>query len=92
MMTVKVDGTYCSLGVPPHFDVTPGLLTLGRRSLTSSATGGMAEAREMLAFSAEHGIYPEVEFIRPDQIHTALERLRQGDVRYRFVMDMTGGL
>jgi D-arabinose 1-dehydrogenase-like Zn-dependent alcohol dehydrogenase len=60
--------------------------------VTSSGSGGSIEIREMLHFSAEHGIYPEVEFITPDHVNTALERLERGDVRYRFVIDLTHGI
>ena len=70
----------------------PLVLMLGRRRLTSSAGAGSDEIREMLAFSAKHDIYPEVELIEPDYLNTALKRLEKNDVRFRFVMDLTQGL
>ena len=44
--------------------------------------------REMLRFSAKHGIRPMVEVLpmTEEKINEALERLRKGDVRYRFVL------
>jgi uncharacterized zinc-type alcohol dehydrogenase-like protein len=42
----------------------------------------------MLDFCAEHGITADVEIIRAQQINNAYERLRRGDVKYRFVIDM----
>lgn len=60
------------------------------RKVTSSGSGGLGEIREMLDFSAKHGLNPEVEFIKPGYLNTALERLEKGDVRYRFVMDLRG--
>jgi alcohol dehydrogenase (NADP+) len=92
LWTVKFDGAYVDVGAGGRMDVDPLALMLGRRKLTSSASGGTAEIREMLEFSALHGIYPEIEFIKPDYVNTALERLERGDVRYRFVIDLTNGL
>ncbi len=89
---LKMDSTICSLGLPNRFDLTPVSLTMGRRSLSSSGVGGTKETREMLLFSVEHGIYPEVEMIQPRDVNSALERVEKGDVHYRFVMDMTKGL
>lgn len=88
IIALKLDATLCSLGIPKSFDLKPVLLTMGRRRLSSSGVGGTKETQEMLEFSAEHGIYPEVEIVKKDQINLALERLRKNDVRYRFVVDM----
>lgn len=85
---LKLDGTLCSLGIPERHDFTPLMLTLGRRSLASSGSGGTRETREMLAFCAEHGIVADVELIAPDEVNAAYERLERGDVRYRFVIAM----
>ena len=41
----------------------------------------------MVEFCARHGIAPLVEHLPMAEINTALERLRLGDVRYRFVLD-----
>ena len=90
--TVKFDGVYSSLGAPGRLDFDPISLMLGRRILTSSAGGGSTLLREMLEFSAKNNIYPKVEFIKPDYLNTALQRLEKGDVRYRFVMDLTDGM
>ena len=46
----------------------------------------------MLDFCAAKGIYPDVEFIRMDQVNEAYERLLKNDVSYRFVIDMSHGL
>jgi uncharacterized zinc-type alcohol dehydrogenase-like protein len=88
LTALKFDGTLCSLGIPDSFDVSPVLLTMGRRRLTSSGVGGTRETREMLEFCAEHGIVADIEMVTPAGINEALARLEQGDVRYRFVLDM----
>ncbi len=85
---LRLDGTLCSLGIPDRFDSSPVLLTVGRRSLASSGAGGTRDAREMLAFCAEHGITADVEVIAPGEFSDAFGRLARNDVRYRFVVDM----
>ena len=59
------------------------------RAVGGSAIGGIPETQEMLDFCAARGIYPEVEFIRMDEVNTAYDRLLKNDVRYRFVIDMS---
>ena len=59
------------------------------RAVGGSAIGGIPETQEMLDFCAAKDIYPDVEFIRMDQVNEAYERLLKNDVRYRFVIDMS---
>ena len=63
-------------------------LIFGNRVLAGSAIGGLAETQEMLDFCAEKNVLPDVEIIRADQINEAWDRLKKGDVRYRFVIDL----
>jgi len=86
---VGLDGTLCVLGNP--LQAGPQLLALGtgRKKLTSSGTGGRRHTAEMLAFCAEHGITADVEILPSGAVETALNRLAAGDVRYRFVLDMS---
>jgi uncharacterized zinc-type alcohol dehydrogenase-like protein len=51
--------------------------------------GGIARTTELLRFCAEHGIAPEVEVLPSARVREALDRLGIGDVRYRFVLDMS---
>lgn len=88
IMALKTDGTLCSLGIPEHFDLTPVMLTMGRRRLASPGAGGTADTQEMLDFCQQHGITADVETVAPRDINEALARLDKGDVRYRFVVDM----
>src|SRR4051812_26320835 len=62
------------------------------RAVGGSAIGGIPETQEMLDFCAAKQIYPDVEFIRMDEVNQAYERLVKNDVRYRFVVDMSRGL
>jgi uncharacterized zinc-type alcohol dehydrogenase-like protein len=73
-------------------DNLPGLhggqLVMRNRAIAGSLIGGLPETQEMLDFCGQHGILPEVETIRIDEINDAWERMEKGDVRYRFVIDM----
>jgi uncharacterized zinc-type alcohol dehydrogenase-like protein len=42
----------------------------------------------MLDFCAQHQIESDIEQISIQQVNEAYERVLQGDVRYRFVIDM----
>ena len=84
------EGTLVLLGVPPEPHPSPGVFSLigGRRSLSGSPIGGIAETQEMLDFCSEHGVVSDVEMIRMDQIDEAYDRMLAGDVKFRFVIDM----
>ncbi|RUS47885.1 NAD(P)-dependent alcohol dehydrogenase [Cohnella sp. AR92] len=87
---LRIDGTLVNVGAPPEpsqFQVFS--LIMGRRSLAGSLVGGIRETQEMLDFSAEHGIVPQIEVIRADQLGEAYERVLRSDVRYRFVIDIS---
>lgn len=85
---LKLDGTLCCLGIPASMDFSPVLLTMGRRRLTSSGSGGTLETQEMLDFCSKHNISADVEVIKAADIDDGFARLEQGDVRYRLVIDM----
>ena len=87
---LKRDGTLCLVGAPekPLAVASFGLL-FGRKRLSGSAIGGTAETQEMLDFCGEHGLTADVEVLPIDQVNTAFERLARGDVRWRFVLDVT---
>ena len=85
---LDVDGALVELGLPEHPMPVPAFpLAAGRRSLSGSMIGGIAETQEMLNFCAEHDVRPEIEVIEPDYINEAYERVLASDVRYRFVID-----
>ena len=86
---LKRDGTMALVGAPasPHPSPQVFNLIMKRRSLAGSMIGGIPETQEMLDFCAEHGIVADIELIRADEINDAYERMLQGDVKYRFVID-----
>ncbi len=86
---LDLDGTLCVLGNP--LMTGPRLLELGtgRKRLTSSGTGGRRHTAELLQFCADHRITADVEVLPSAQVQEALDRLARGDVRYRFVLDLS---
>ncbi|NDD31234.1 MAG: NAD(P)-dependent alcohol dehydrogenase, partial [Proteobacteria bacterium] len=88
---LKLDATLVIVGAPPAsqppvLDVMP--LLMGRRRVAGSAIGGIRETQEMLDFCGEHNIAADIELIEIDRVNEAYERVLNGDVRYRFVLDL----
>lgn len=86
---LKINGVMCVVGAPEVFRINAGQLVFGRKSLTGSLIGGIAETQEMLNFCGERDIVSDVELIRMDEINEAYDRLIKSDVKYRFVIDMS---
>ena len=91
LVLLKLDGTMTLVGAPatPHPSPNVFNLIMKRRRLAGSLIGGIKETQEMLDFCAEHKIVSDIEVIRMDEIETAYERMLKGDVKYRFVIDMS---
>ena len=53
-----------------------------------SGSAGRPDTAAMLAFCAEHQVTADVEVLPASDVLTALERLRAGDVRFRFVLEL----
>jgi len=90
---LKVDGDMVVIGLPafsnsPSIDVT-NLVMAGRRKLYGTQIGGIRETQEMLDYSVSHNIYPKVEIISADKIDEAYQKVLAGEVRYRYVIDMS---
>ncbi len=87
---LKRDGTLTIVGVlaPLEPGVNNNYMAMGRRSVAGSLIGGIPETQEVLDFCAKHSITSDVEVIPIQDINTAYERMKKGDVKYRFVIDM----
>ncbi len=86
---LAIDGNLTLVGAPEKpLPVAAFSLIFGRKSLSGSLIGGLAETQEMLDFCGQHGITSDIEMIRMDQINEAYERMLKSDVKYRFVIDM----
>jgi uncharacterized zinc-type alcohol dehydrogenase-like protein len=88
---LKRDGTMCLNGVPEYPHPSPSIFNLifKRRQIAGSLIGGIKETQEMLDFCAEHNITSDIEIIAIKDINQAYERMLKGDVKYRFVIDMS---
>ena len=85
------NGVMVIVGAIEPFDgLHSGSLLRNRRRLAGSSIGGIRETQEMLDFCAEKSILPDVEMTTPDALNEAWEKVVQGDVRYRYVIDMRG--
>ena len=86
---LRVDGAMILVGLPAK-PLAVGAFNIvnGRKSFSGSNIGGIAETQEMLEFCAKENITADIELISTAQINQAFERLEQGDVHYRFVVDM----
>jgi len=86
---LRVDGSLALVGAPEHpLPVAAFSLIPFRRSFAGSMIGGIAETQEMLDFCGKHNIVSDIEMINIGQINDAYDRLLNGDVKYRFVIDM----
>lgn len=95
LQMLALDGSLVNVGVPKK-PITTDVFSLlfNRRSIAGTLVGGIAETQQMLDFCAEHRIGAEVEVVGADEIDMAFDRVAAGDVRYRFVIDistMAGG-
>lgn len=86
---VAMDGTLSQLGYLGPVTVETMDLLVGRKKLSSAGSGGRPATAAMLAFCAEHGITADIELLPSARVNEALDRLRNNDVRYRFVLDMS---
>ena len=89
MDVLKLDGTLINLGVMDQLEGLLGMAqAFGRKSLAGSFIGGIAETQAVIDYCTARNIKADIELIRPDQITAAFDRVKNKDVRYRFVIDM----
>ncbi|NNC47215.1 MAG: NAD(P)-dependent alcohol dehydrogenase [Sphingomonas sp.] len=88
---LRPNGTMVIVGALEQLPSFSGFnLIFGNRAIAGSAIGGLPETQEMLDFCAEHGIVPEIELIKGDEIGAAWKTLGKGDIPHRFVIDVEG--
>lgn len=91
---LNINGQLAIVGLPP-FDKMPiisidKLIWQGNRKVFGSQIGGIPETQEMLDYSIANNIYPEVEIIpaTPNSLETAYKKVLDGEVKFRYVIDM----
>jgi uncharacterized zinc-type alcohol dehydrogenase-like protein len=89
LQLLRPNGNMTLVGAPEKpFPVSSFSLIFGRKSLSGSLIGGLAETQEMLNFCGDHNITADVEIIPIQKINEAYERMLKSDVKYRFSIDM----
>lgn len=86
---LKRNATFCAVGAlaaMPGYDNME--VIMHRKHLAGSLIGSIAETQEVLDFCAEHGIAPDVQLIPIQEINDAYKKVKSGDVRFRYVIDM----
>jgi alcohol dehydrogenase (NADP+) len=86
---LRRDGNLTLVGAPEKPLAIPAFsLLFGRKSLSGSPIGGIAETQQMLDFCGKHNITSDVEIIPIQKVNEAYDRLVKQDVKYRFSIDM----
>lgn len=86
---LRPEGNLTLVGASPKpLSISTFSLIKGRRNLSGSNIGGIAETQEMLDFCGKHHITADVEVIPIQKINEAYERMLKSDVKYRFSIDM----
>ncbi len=86
---LKRDRTLVVVGaLEPLAPINNQAVAFSRKSVGGSLIGSIADTQEVLDFCAEHGIGPDIEVIPIQQINDAYQQVEDGDVRFRYVIDM----
>ncbi len=84
----------CIVGIPSAKDMPQismrSFIGMANRRLFGSRIGSIGETQEMMDYSVKHGLYPDVEIIKADAdaITEAYEKVKNGEVKFRYVIDM----
>lgn len=84
---LNVDGTLVQVG-PIATDMTFNALLQRRTSIAGSGIGSVSETKEMLQFSAEHNIVPDIEVINMSKINEAWDSMVAKQMSHRYVIDI----
>lgn len=86
---LNIHGVICLVG---PIEPMPGFHSVsvigGQKSIAGSGIGGIAETLEMLEYSAENNILPEIEIIDIKDINKAWDNLKKKQIAKRYVIDM----
>lgn len=86
---LKRDCTLCVVGaLEPLAPVNNMKVAMHRKNVAGSLIGNLAETQEVLDFCAQHAIGPDIEIIPIQEINSAYDNVENGDVRFRYVIDM----
>jgi len=85
-----VRGSMVTVGLLGPYDKPTDNMEMAKysRSVGASVIGSIAETQEVLEFCAKHNILPDVQMIDIQTINEAFTKIKDQDVRFRFVIDM----
>jgi len=88
LLALRSGGKIVLIGNPGSAGVVldPMLLILGQKTVSGSASGGLAATKQMFHFCAAHKILPQVEKFPFSQINEAIAKVKAGTLRYRAVV------
>jgi hypothetical protein len=88
---LRRDGIYAVVGciAPLSAPLDLARMVPDRKSLVTSLIGSIAETQEVLDFCAHHQIVSAIEIIPIDKINEAFTQVDEGDVAFRYVIDMS---
>jgi uncharacterized zinc-type alcohol dehydrogenase-like protein len=91
---LKRDATLAIVGVLTPFALPTdnSQVAFHRRNVAGSLIGGIKETQEVLDFCGKNNITSDIELIPISAINDAFKRMKKGDVRYRFVIDVANTL
>jgi uncharacterized zinc-type alcohol dehydrogenase-like protein len=89
---LRMHGEMAVLGLPPTAEIpTIGTSSLPMNPLVKiygSDTGSISQIQQMMDYSVNNGIYPQVEIIPVAGIDNAYLNVLAGKVKFRYVIDM----
>ena len=87
LAALRPKGKLCIVGIPEaSISFSPWSVIGGEKSVVGGQPGSIDETRQMLAFTALHGIKPMIETFPMAEANAALDHTRQGKARYRAVL------
>jgi len=89
MSIIKLDGTFCTVGIP-EAPISFGAFSVigARASFTGSLIGSRKEIEDMLKFVDEHPeLRPIVEKLPMEKVNEGIQKQRDGKVRFRVVLE-----
>ena len=75
------------MGAPENaLSFNPFMVVGYQRTIVGSLIGSISDIKDMLAFSAKHGVKPWVTTMKMGEVNQALTLVRENKVKYRIVL------
>ncbi len=74
--------------VPEPLEIPSGAIISGQKGVIASVIGSPSLIRDMFAFVVRHNIRAQTEVLSWREVNTAVDKVRQGNARYRIVLEV----